>query len=57
MKFSNSPMMLYIPVNKFSVLQKRFIVFLYLASTKQSIKRLAQGHNAVPPMSLELAAL
>ena len=43
-----------VPVNIFSVMSGW--VFLGLTSTKQRIKCLAQGHNAVPPVRLEPAA-
>ena len=46
-------MILYVPVNKFSVMSGQF--FLGLTSTKQGLMCLAQGHNAVPPVRLELA--
>ena len=42
---------LYTPVNNFSVMQG--LVFLGLTSTKQKIRCLAQGDNAVPPVRLE----
>ena len=35
-------------------MQGRVPVFLGCTSTKQRIKCLAQGHNTVPPISLEL---
>ena len=44
-------LILYVPVNNFSVMSGQ--VFLALTSTKQRIKCLAQGHNAVPPVRLE----
>ena len=44
--------MLYVPVNNIPVMLECFPIFLDLSSTKQRIKRLAQGHNAVPPLSL-----
>ena len=44
-------LMLYVPINRFSVVLRYF-----LSSTKQRIKCLAQGHNTVPPVSLELEA-
>ena len=40
-------LILYVPVNNFSVMLGW--VFLGWTSTKQTIKCLAQGHNAVPP--------
>ena len=46
-------LILNIPVNNFSVMSER--VFLGLTSTKQSIKCLAQGHNAVPPLRFKPA--
>ena len=46
--------MLQVPVINFSVMPGRFPVFLGCTSTKQRIKCLAQGHNTVPPISLEL---
>ena len=45
-------LILYMPVNNFSVMSGR--VFLGLASTKQSIKFLAQEYNAVPPVRQDL---
>ena len=46
-------LILYIPANIFSVMSGW--VFLGLTSTKQRTKCLAQGHNAVPPVSLQSA--
>ena len=46
---------LYIPVNHFSVMSG--LVFLGLTSTKQRIKCLAQGYNAVAPVRLEPATV
>ena len=48
-------LILYIPVNNFSVMSRW--VILGLTSTKQRMKYLAQGQNAVPPLRLELARL
>ena len=42
-------LMLYVPVNNFSVMLGPFPVFLGWTSTKQRIKCLAQWHNTVPP--------
>ena len=50
-------LMLYIQVNNFSVMLGHFPVFLGYTNTKQRIKYLAQGHNTVPPVSLEPATL
>ena len=47
-------LMLYIPVNNFSVLLG---YFLDLTSTKQRTKCLAKGQNTVSPVSLEPAIL
>ena len=44
-RFSLFDLILYVPVNSFSVKLGR--VFLGLTSSKQKIKCLAQGHNAV----------
>ena len=44
-------LILYVPVKNFSVMSGR--VFLGLTSTKQRMKCLAQGHNAVPLVRLE----
>ena len=43
----------YVPVNKFSVISGW--VFLVWISTKQGLMSLAQGHNKVTPVMLELA--
>ena len=48
-------LILYVPVNSFSVMSGRF--FLGRTSTKQGIMCLAQGHNAVTPVRLEPATL
>ena len=53
--FSLLDLMLYIPVNNFSVILGR--LFLGLTSTKQGLKCLAQGHNEVTLMRLELTTL
>ena len=50
-------LMSYIPVNIVSIMMGHFPVFLHSTSSKQRIKCLAQGHNTVPPVSLELATL
>ena len=50
-------LLLKVSVNNFSVMLGRFSVFLALTSTKLRIKCLAQGHNAVSPVSFELATL
>ena len=42
-------LMLYIPVNNFSVMPGQYPVFMGWTSTKQLIKCLAQGHNTVTP--------
>ena len=44
-------LVLYNPVNNFSVMSRR--VILGLTSTEQRIKCLAQGHNAVPLVGLK----
>ena len=44
-------LILNIPVNNISVMSGQ--VFLGLTSTKQRIKCLAHGHNAVPPVRLK----
>ena len=46
-------LILYVPVNNFSVMWERVIPGL--TSTKQGIKCLAQGHNAVPLVRLKPA--
>ena len=46
-------LILYVPVNNFLIMSQR--VFLSWTVTKQGIKCLAQGHNAVPPVKLEPA--
>ena len=43
-------LILYVPVNNFSVMSGR--VFLGLTSTKKGLMYLAQGHNAVTPVIL-----
>ena len=48
-------LILYIPVNNFSVILGR--LFLGLTSTKQGFKFLAQGHNEVTSVRLDLATL
>ena len=50
-------LMLYIPVNNFSVMLGQVSVFPGCTSTKQRIKCLAQGQNTVttPALGLELA--
>ena len=50
-------LMLYVPVNNFSVKSGRLSIFLGLTNTKQRLKCLAQGHNTVTPVSLKLATL
>ena len=52
--FSTFVLMIYVPVNNFWVMSGQF--YLCRTSTKQQIKRLAQGHNTVTPpeVSLEL---
>ena len=52
-------LMLYAPVNNFSVMLGRCSVFLGWTSTKQQIMDLAQGHNTVtlPGVNLKLATL
>ena len=47
-------LLLYVPVSSFSVMSERLPVFLGRTSTKQRIKCLAQEHNTVSPVSLEL---
>ena len=49
-------LMLYIPVNNFSVMPGKCPVFLGRTSTKQRIKCLAQEHNTMRPVSLEPVA-
>ena len=46
-------LILYVPVNNFSVMSGR--VFLGLTSTEQGLICLAQGHNAWMPVRLKLA--
>ena len=46
-------LMCYVPVNNFSVISGQ--VFLDLTSNKKGLMRLAQGHKAVMPVSLEPA--
>ena len=50
-------LMLYVTVNNFSVMSRRYPVFPDLTSTKQQIRCFAKGHNTVTPpaVSLELA--
>ena len=50
-------LLLYGPVNNFSVMLGRIPVFLALTNTKPRIKCLAQGLNAVSPVSFEPANL
>ena len=50
-------LMLYVPVNIFSVTSGHFPVFLGWTSTTQRMKSLGQGHNTVTPVSLKLATL
>ena len=50
-------LMLYVPVNNFSVMSGHVPVFLGWACSWQRIKCLAQGHNTVPLVSLEPATL
>ena len=50
-KWSLLFLILYAPINNFSLFSGR--VSLVWASTKQRIKCLAQGHNAVPPVRLK----
>ena len=45
-------LILYVPVNNFSVILKR--VFLGRANTKQRIKYLAQGHNTATASAVRL---
>ena len=46
-------LMVYTPVNNFLVMSGLFPIFQGLTSTKLRIKCLAQGHNAVPQLSLK----
>ena len=46
--------MLYVPVDNFSDKSERFPVFLGLTSSKQRIKCLAEGHNTVTPVCLNI---
>ena len=48
--------MFYVPQKKLSVMSGRLPVFLGWTSTKQRIKYHAQGHNKVPPKSLDLVS-
>ena len=50
-------LMLYVPVNNFSVMSGLFSVFLGWTSTKQQTKSLAQEYNTVTLVSLELATI
>ena len=50
-------LMLYIPINNFSVMLRQFPFLLGSTSTKQWIKCPAKRHNPVTPVSLELATL
>ena len=50
-------LMLYILVNNFSVMSGHFPVFMGLTSIKLRIKSIAQGHNTLPPVSLEPVTL
>ena len=50
-------LLLYVPVNNFSVMSWCFPVFMVWTSTKQRIRCLAQGHTTVPPLSIELGLL
>ena len=56
-KFLTHSLILYVPVNNFSVMSRQ--VFLDWTCTKQQIKCFAQGHNTVtqPVVRLELANL
>ena len=47
----------YVPVKNFSVMLRQLQVFQSSTSTKQRAKCQSQGHNAVPPVSLESTTL
>ena len=57
-KFVLFVLVLYIPVNNFSVMLEHFLVFLCCTiTTKHMIKCIAQEHNKMPLVSLKLATV
>ena len=50
-------LMLYFPVNNFSVMLGQTLVFMGQTRTKKLIKCLAEGNYIMTPVSLELATL
>ena len=51
MEIQSFDLILYVPINNFSVMSGR--VFLGLTNIKQGFMCLAQGHNAVTPLKLK----